>query len=235
MSREISPRTDRSACARFTPSKSGQRSPPTYYRGCWHVVSRGLFARYRQIFVPRKRSLQPEGLLPPRGVAASGFRPLRKIPCCCLPQESGPCLSPSVADHPLRPAMDRRLGRPLPHQPANPPQAPPKAPEGFGPWTVCGISLRFRRLSPTSGQVPTCYSPVRRFPPAEAGFVARLACIRHAASVYPEPGSNSPLDFSALSGAAYRSFECRECRTFPVHRQAPGGHEGAPKPASAQD
>ena len=32
----------------FTPSKSGQRLPPTYYRGCWHVVSRGLFIRYRQ-------------------------------------------------------------------------------------------------------------------------------------------------------------------------------------------
>ena len=35
----------------FTPSKSGQRSPPTYYRGCWHVVSRGLFCVYRQ-FLP---------------------------------------------------------------------------------------------------------------------------------------------------------------------------------------
>ena len=35
------------ACALFTPSKSGQRSPPTYYRGCWHVVSRPLFVRYR--------------------------------------------------------------------------------------------------------------------------------------------------------------------------------------------
>ncbi len=31
----------------FTPSKSGQRSPPTYYRGCWHVVSRGFLLRYR--------------------------------------------------------------------------------------------------------------------------------------------------------------------------------------------
>ncbi len=28
----------------FTPSNSEQRSPPTCYRGCWHVVSRGLFA-----------------------------------------------------------------------------------------------------------------------------------------------------------------------------------------------
>ena len=31
----------------FTPSKSGQRLPPTYYRGCWHVVSRGLLLSYR--------------------------------------------------------------------------------------------------------------------------------------------------------------------------------------------
>ena len=32
---------------RFTPNDSGQRSPPTYYRGCWHVVSRGFLPRYR--------------------------------------------------------------------------------------------------------------------------------------------------------------------------------------------
>ena len=36
-------------CAPFTPNNSGQRSPPTYYRGCWHVVSRGFLPRYRQI------------------------------------------------------------------------------------------------------------------------------------------------------------------------------------------
>ena len=69
----------------FTPSKSGQRLPPTYYRGCWHVVSRGLFARYRLLLVPDKRSLQPESLLPSRGVAGSGLRPLPNIPHCCLP------------------------------------------------------------------------------------------------------------------------------------------------------
>jgi hypothetical protein len=32
----------------------------------------------------------------------------------------GPCLSPSVADRPLRPAKDHRLGRLLPHQQPNP-------------------------------------------------------------------------------------------------------------------
>jgi len=32
-----------------------------------------------------KRGLQPEGLHPSRGVAASDFRPLRTIPSCCHP------------------------------------------------------------------------------------------------------------------------------------------------------
>ena len=39
--------------APFTPSHSGQRSPPTYYRGCWHVVSRG----FRQ--VPSSHEILP--------------------------------------------------------------------------------------------------------------------------------------------------------------------------------
>ena len=48
LSRGLSHQTYFSACARFTPNKSGQRLPPTYYRGCWHVVSRGFLVRYRQ-------------------------------------------------------------------------------------------------------------------------------------------------------------------------------------------
>ena len=38
----------RTAYGPFTPNKSEQRSPPTYYRGCWHVVSRGFLSWYRQ-------------------------------------------------------------------------------------------------------------------------------------------------------------------------------------------
>ena len=37
------------------------------------------------IFVTDKSSLQPEGIHPARGVAPSDFRPLWKIPYCCLP------------------------------------------------------------------------------------------------------------------------------------------------------
>ena len=44
------------------------------------------------------------------------------------------------------------------------------------------------------GRLYTCYAPVRRSPPSIATRAApRLACIRPAASVHPEPGSNSPL------------------------------------------
>ena len=48
LSRGLSHQTYSSACARFTPNKSGQRLPPTYYRGCWHVVSRDFLVEYRQ-------------------------------------------------------------------------------------------------------------------------------------------------------------------------------------------
>jgi hypothetical protein len=107
-------------------------------------------------------------------------------------------LSPSLADHPLRPATDRSLGRPLPHQLANRTQAPLEAPCGFSrnneATTTCGISDSFEPLFPTSRQVthallsrpPLDWHHLRSTNPA------RLACIRHAASVYPEPGSNSP-------------------------------------------
>jgi hypothetical protein len=44
----LSRRTLAAACTPFTPNDSEQRSPPTCYRGCWHVVSRGLFRDSRQ-------------------------------------------------------------------------------------------------------------------------------------------------------------------------------------------
>ena len=43
----ISRPTSRAAYAPFTPNNSGQRLRPTYYRGCWHEVSRGFFCGYR--------------------------------------------------------------------------------------------------------------------------------------------------------------------------------------------
>ena len=50
----VSHPTCASACAPFTPSNSGQRLPPTFYRGCWHVVSRGFLLGYRH-YRPRRQ------------------------------------------------------------------------------------------------------------------------------------------------------------------------------------
>ena len=108
-----------------------------------------------------------------------------------------------MADHPLRPATDRRLGEPLPHLLANPISATPKA-RGlaippFPPQGICGISVTFATLSPTSGHVPIYYSPVRHSPPGASTYAAvRLACVKHAASVQSEPGSNSSVQFLLL-------------------------------------
>ena len=62
----------------------------------------------------------------------------------------------------------------------------------FPPKGVSGISSRFQLLSRTKGQIPTCYSPVRH----SIKDSVRLACVKHAASVRSEPGSNSQVRLS---------------------------------------
>ena len=103
-----------------------------------------------------------------------------------------------MADHPLRPATDHRLGRPLPHQLANRPQAPPKAPPGFplplAQQSSCGISPPFEELSPTSGQVTHVLLTRTPLAPTRKSRPVRLTWVMHAASVHPEPGSNSPSE-----------------------------------------
>ena len=47
------------------------------------------------------------------------------------------------------------------------------------------------RYPPLEGRSPTCYSPVRHSTQGRSPFRVRLACVRHAASVDSEPGSNS--------------------------------------------
>ena len=60
LSRYISRLTCLPAYAPFTPSNSGQRLPPTYYRGCWHVVSRGFLLGYRHFSSPRTKVYNPK-------------------------------------------------------------------------------------------------------------------------------------------------------------------------------
>ena len=80
-----------------------------------------------------------------------------------------------MADRPLRPATRLCLGEPLPHQLADRPRGHPEAADHFlnrpcGPKRIFGINPGFPGLSPTTGQIPTRYSPVRRStPPSKLG------------------------------------------------------------------
>ena len=72
---------------------------------------------------------------------------------------------------------------------------------------LCGISRSFLLLSPAQGQVT--YVLLTRSPLIFRRRFVRLACIRHAASVHPEPGSNSPFDltlFYTLSSVILLKF-----------------------------
>ena len=101
-----------------------------------------------------------------------------------------------MAVQPLSPATDRRLGEPLPHQLANQTRSHLSAHKalvirGCPQITLCGISSRFQLLSPTERQV--LHALLTRSPLSQSRRAdpVRLACVRHAASVRPEPGSNS--------------------------------------------
>ena len=59
---------------------------------------------------------------------------------------------------------------------------------------LSGISPPFDELFPTEGQI--IHALLTRAPlysGPEGPFLVRLACVRHAASVCSEPGSNSPV------------------------------------------
>src|SRR3712207_3778027 len=71
---------------------------------------------------------------------------------------------------------------------------------------VFGISPRFRGLSQSPGQVAHVLLTRSPLEYPRRGLSARLACVKHAASVRPEPGSNSPTRTFVKIGRA----SCRE-------------------------
>ena len=116
-------------------------------------------------------------------MAGSGFPPLTNIPYCCLPQESGPCLSTSVGDRPLRSPSHRRLGGPSPRQPANGTHARPVP------------RLRFTRKGmPPSGTV--AYYPA--FPPAIRLDGAGCIRVTHPCATLAPPKGRLPSDLHVL-------------------------------------
>ena len=107
------------------------------------------------------------------------------------------------------------------------PKAPFKSkPCGFGCYTVLApVSKCYPLLM---GRLPTCYSPVRHSSFSDGASSGgkrsvRLACIRHAASVRPEPGSNSQFEnwafliCSRLFACELTSLICLDQTLFDPH------------------
>jgi hypothetical protein len=87
-----------------------------------------------------------------------------------------------VADHPLRPATDRRLGRPLPYQLANPTQAPPLA---RGPYGSPAFPLR-------------AYAVLARVSPGYPPLQDRFLRVTHPSAALLRPESPFALDLHVL-------------------------------------
>ena len=92
-------------------------------------------------------------------------------------------------------------------------------PVSCGTVVLCGISTCFQVLSPCLGQIahalltrpPLEYQPSGRNLPIN--IPARLACVKHAASVRPEPGSNS--DVQSLPVPPFRASDSPKPSTPP--------------------
>ena len=112
-----------------------------------------------------------------------------------------------MAGRPLRPATDRRLGELLLHQLANLISATPIA---RGPFESPAFFLRhYAVLAQLSLRYPPRLGMFRYFTHPFATrhqdlsrAAVRLACVRHAASVQSEPGSNSMVYSSFISFSA---------------------------------
>ncbi len=64
LSHGLSRQTRQATYELFTPNNSGQRLRPTYYRGCWHVVSRRFFYRYTSTSSLLKEVYNPKAVIP---------------------------------------------------------------------------------------------------------------------------------------------------------------------------
>ncbi len=166
--------------------------PPTYYRGCWHVVSRDLFLRYRPCSSPRKAVYDPKAFFPHATSLHQAFAHCARFLTAAARRRR---------DRVSVPVWGVTLSRPLPvvglvgRYPTNYligrrpiPERRSFSPEG----AYAGLSVVSNGYPPLWGRFLRVTHPSatqqHRSKPVPC---VRLACVRHAASVHPEPGSNS--------------------------------------------
>ena len=198
----LSLQTYTAAYTPFTPNHSGQRSPPTYYRGCWHVVSRGFLLSYHPSFSLRTEVYNPKTFFPHAALLGQAFAHCPIFPTAAsrrsLDRISVPMWPITLSGRlPIVDLVGRYLTNYLMGRESTFYRISPLTPEPCDSVVLCGISNPFGPLSPCRRQVPHALltrpplgyiNSIRRLP---SHNLVRLACVKHAASVRPEPGSNS--------------------------------------------
>ena len=169
---------------------------PTYYRGCWHVVSRSLFYRYCLVSSLSKAVYNPKTFFLHAASLRQSFLHCAIFPTAASRRSLGRVSVPIwpvglstrlpvvglVGRHPTNYLMGRD---PIPRRRSY-------APGAMRSQGATGYHPRFPAAVPVrrAGWSRVTQPFAARFPPRRGA--ARLACVRRAASVHPEPGSNSP-------------------------------------------
>ena len=100
-----------------------------------------------------------------------------------------------VGHHPT----NKLIGRgPIPHRKSFPPHSMQSV-------VLSGIRPSFPGLSRSAGQITHVLLTRSPLVYPRRGLTVRLACVKHAASVRPEPGSNSPNKIHPRRGAGKKS------------------------------
>ncbi len=168
---ELSPKfshpTRQTAYELFTPNNSGQRLHPTYYRGCWHVVSRCFFCRYSHLAASSllKEVYNPKAFIPNAASLRQAFAHCAIFPTAASRRSLGRV---SVPVWPV--ALSGRLpvvalvGRYLTNKLIGRGPIPDRKTFHarrcqFASYPV--LAPVSRSYPSVRGRLPTCYSPVR--------------------------------------------------------------------------
>src|SRR5690606_29436687 len=172
LSRRISRMTQQAAYELFTPNKSGQRSRPTSYRGCWHVVGRRFIRPYRHHQEnPAASSEQtevynPKAFIPHAASLRQAFAHCAIFPTAASRRRLGRVSVPvwpvtlsgrlPVAALVGRHATNKLIGRePIPHRHSL------STHTHAGTCAYPGLAPISRGYPEEGGRLLTCYSPVR--------------------------------------------------------------------------
>ena len=175
LSPSLSHPTQQTTYELFTPNKSGQRSHPTYHRGCWHVVSCGFLGWYcTDPACSARLSSHPTGVYDPKAFVLHAASLRLAFAHCAISLDAN---SRRSLDHVSVPVWPVALSGRLPivalvgHYPTNKLMGRRPIHERVKPFPLqTAIGRAYPVLPPISGgypglkgRLPTCYAPVRRF------------------------------------------------------------------------